>query len=69
MNNIDVISATGGGAYKFNNLILQELNVKMEKHDELVSLVHGYILMNSYNTFYELDNGNVKYLDQSDFVF
>jgi pantothenate kinase len=63
----DEICATGGGAYKFHELVLKELNIKLDKHDELLSLVKGYIAMNHYNTFYEhINDGVVKDLPPED---
>jgi hypothetical protein len=63
------ICATGGGAYKFYNIILQELEIKLDKHDELLSLVRGYIAMNYYTSSYEhLGDGVVNYLPPEDLV-
>ncbi len=63
-----MIHATGGGAYKYSKIIVEELNINIDKHDELLSLVSGYILMNKYQTFYEYVDGNVRDVDISDMV-
>ncbi len=55
------IYATGGGAHKFYDLILEEFKIKMEKHDELVSLVKGYLMMSDYKSFYEITGSDGKY--------
>ncbi len=60
--------ATGGGAYKFNNLVHEILNVNMVKHDELISLVNGYILMNEMDTFFEYTSDGYKFVGSDDFV-
>lgn len=65
MNNLH---ATGGGAYKFNNLVNETLGLNIYKYDELLSLVNGYISMNQYNTFYEVNNNGYKNVDSSDLV-
>ena len=38
---ISVFHATGGGAYKFENLFLKEITVQLNKLDELHSLIRG----------------------------
>lgn len=41
----------------------------MDKKDELLSLVKGYIIMNNYNSFYEhLGDGKINYLPSEDMV-
>lgn len=55
------IYATGGGAYKFYELIEKEFGIKLEKHDELISLVKGYFMMSYYQTFYELTGNGAEY--------
>ena len=65
---IKSLYATGGGAYKFNNLVNETLNVTMFKHDELISLVNGYITMNELNTFYETTRDGYKFVGSDDFV-
>lgn len=53
--NFNTIHATGGGAFKFYNMVYDKLQVKFEKHDELLSLVSGYTFMNAYRSFYEFN--------------
>ena len=65
---IKSLYATGGGAYKFNNLVHEVLNVNMVKHDELISLVNGYLIMNELNTFYETTSEGYKFVGAEDFV-
>ena len=65
MNNLH---ATGGGAYKFNSLVNETLGLKINKYDELQSLVNGYISMNQFNTFYEKNNSGYKNVIPSDLV-
>lgn len=60
--------ATGGGAYKFSSLVNELINLNMIKHDELISLVNGYILMNDLNTFYEKSSDGYKLVGCDDFV-
>lgn len=65
LSNLSAIYATGGGAYKFFDFIYKEFGIKMEKNDELMSLVKGYLMMNNYKTFYEMTkeeptNGELK---------
>lgn len=38
------------------------------KHDELISLVHGYLLMNEFNTFYEKTKTGFSDVQSSDLV-
>ena len=40
----------------------------MVKHDELISLVNGYILMNELDTFYETTSDGYKFVGAEDFV-
>lgn len=61
VHDFNKIYATGGGAFKFYDLILEEFKITMEKHDELLSLVKGYLMMSDYKTFYELTGSNGKY--------
>lgn len=69
INNVTIISATGGGAFKFSNLVNEELKIKIDKHDEVLSLLKGYSMMNNYNTFYEISNGVSSYLPIDDFEY
>ena len=62
------IYATGGGAYKYNNLINETLNINLVKHDELISLVNGYSFMNELNTFYEKSREGNNFVGANDFV-
>ena len=61
IQNLSHIYATGGGVHKFYDLINEEFQISMEKHDELLSLVKGYLMMNEYNTFYHLIGPNGKF--------
>lgn len=60
MIKIKHLHATGGGAHKFNQFISDEFKITLEKHDELLSLVSGYIAINEKGSkiFYELDSDN-----------
>ena len=45
------IHATGGGAYKYNDLFEHEFvnnEVKVKKHDEMSSLVNGMTFLTNY---------------------
>jgi len=66
---INEIYATGGGAFKFNSILKKNLNLEFKKYDELKSLILGYVFMNKYNSFYELDNGIMKKIPPSDLLF
>ena len=63
LNNIVKINElylTGGGAYKFNDIIKKNFNIELLNHDELQSLKYGYLFMNNYNSFYEIENNSIK---------
>ena len=68
---INKINLTGGGAYKFNDLLKQNFDIELIKHDELQSLINGYKLMNKYNNniFYEIDNDQIKTVLPEDLTF
>ena len=57
---INEMDLTGGGAYKYNDIIKQNFNIELIKHDELQSLKYGYLFMNNYNSFYEIENNIIK---------
>ena len=69
ISKIDELNLTGGGAYKFNDLLKKNFNIELTKHDELQSLICGCKLMNNFNTFYEIENDSMKTVDPSDFKF
>ena len=72
LNNIvklNEIDLTGGGAYKYNDIINKNLNIELKKHDELQSLEYGYLFMNNYNSFYELENNIIKDVPPEDIKF
>ena len=56
--------ATGGGAYKYQDLFEQEFEgkVKLRKHDEMQSLVDGmtFVLANAKNSSYTFREGEGK---------
>ena len=54
--NIKKVDATGGGSEKFNNFVKKQLNIEFQKHDELISLVNGYLFLNQFNPFYKVEN-------------
>jgi pantothenate kinase len=58
------IHATGGGAYKYQDLIDKEFNgkVKLNKHDEMQSLVDGmsFVLSCAKNSSYTYREGEGK---------
>jgi type II pantothenate kinase len=58
---LNYIYATGGGAYKFYDVIEKEFGIKLEKNDELLSLVKGYLFMNYFQTCYELTGSGEQY--------
>ena len=68
---IEEIDATGGGAYKFFNLVKNNFNIEFQKHDELQSLKFGYEFMNNYNSFYEIrmDNNTKKKVNVDNLIF
>ena len=69
MYNYSDIHATGGGAFRFANVIVEEFGVKLEKHDEILSLVRGYTFMNRFNSFYEVvSEGMCSTVPPEDFV-
>ena len=67
---IKKIDATGGGAFKYSELMKNDFNIELIKHDELSSLIYGYEFMNQFNSFYEIDNNNIsKFISPSEFKF
>ena len=50
-------------------IIKEELGITIEKRDELISLVKGYIYMNKFNTFYERKDGNIRVVGEDEFVY
>ncbi|XP_018906809.1 pantothenate kinase 3 isoform X1 [Bemisia tabaci] len=44
------VCATGGGAFKFEDTFRQEVNVKLEKRDELDSLIQGMLFADTNNS-------------------
>ena len=51
---IKTIQATGGGAHKFKEIAESDFNLEFIKHDELLSLVNGYLFLN--DSFYDVEN-------------
>ena len=51
---IKTIQATGGGAHKFKEIAETEFSLEFIKHDELLSLVNGYLFLN--DSFYDVEN-------------
>lgn len=47
---IDNVCATGGGAYKFEEAIKQELNISLRKSDELDSVIYGIHYIDKFNS-------------------
>lgn len=66
---INEINLTGGGAYKFNDILKKNLEMDLIKHDELQSLIYGYQFMNNFNSFYEIENDSIKTVPSNDFAF
>ena len=64
---IEKIDATGGGAFKYCDIMKNDFNIEFIKHDELRSLIYGYEFMNKYNSFYEIDKGISKPISSSSF--
>ena len=60
ISEIKQINATGGGAYKYEPIIRKSLNAEFIKHDELISLVNGYIFINDYGFIYKIKNFNER---------
>lgn len=56
---LDVVCATGGGAYKFENDIEQKLGIKLKKFDELDTVISGIHYIERFNSpnecYYFLD--------------
>lgn len=48
------VEATGGGAYKFSDIMRDSFGINFNKHDELKSLVAGYVYLNQFSPFYKL---------------
>ncbi|XP_074595034.1 pantothenate kinase 3 fbl [Brevipalpus obovatus] len=48
-NMVTTVCATGGGAYKFEKKFLEEINLQLHKFDELDSLIHGLLFVESQN--------------------
>lgn len=73
LNNIEKITkieATGGGAFKFCDVMKKVFNIEFIKHDELLSLVNGYLFMNTYNSFYEAEEiDSITPIPPEDFSF
>ena len=42
---IEKIDATGGGAYKYSEIMKNDFGIEFIKHDELRSLIYGYEFM------------------------
>ena len=57
---IKKIDATGGGAYKYSEIMKNDFDIEFIKHDELRSLIYGYEFMSKYNSFYEIVNNISK---------
>lgn len=53
----NIIKATGGGAHKYYDLFLKELNIKLEKHDEMQCVVRGLNFLRSciYNEVFSFN--------------
>jgi hypothetical protein len=49
-------------------LINETLNINLIKHDELISLVNGYLIMNELDTFYETTKNGYKNVGKQDLV-
>ena len=49
---LDTIHATGGGAYKFEEMFLQEVNITLNKLDELDCLIKGAGPINRLEFFF-----------------
>ena len=66
---IEKIDATGGGAYKYSEIMKNDFGIEFIKHDELRSLIYGYEFMSKYNSFYEIDNNISKPISSSALTF
>ena len=66
---IEKINATGGGAYKYYDLMKKDFGIEFIKNDEMRSLIYGYEFMNKYNSFYEINNNITKTIPSSEFSF
>lgn len=67
---IKKVFATGGGAEKFKEVAEKEFHLDFVKHDELLSLVNGYLFLN--NSFYDVifdKNRNISPIPSSPIVF
>lgn len=63
------IDATGGGAFKYCDIMKNDFNIEFIKHDELRSLIYGYEFMNKYNSFYEIENNISKPISSTELTF
>lgn len=52
------LNISGGGAFKYYSLISDTFSLKVNKIDELKSLLYGNVLMNEYNSVYFLEQNN-----------
>ena len=66
---IKEIDATGGGAYKYSNIMKNDFDIEFIKHDELRSLIYGYEFMHKYNSFYEIENNISKPISSFELTF
>ncbi|XP_071051143.1 pantothenate kinase 3 isoform X2 [Onthophagus taurus] len=48
-NLVKIVCATGGGAYKFEENFIREVNMRLAKFDEFDSLLKGMLFIDSYN--------------------
>ena len=69
ISKISELNLTGGGAHKFNDLLKNNFDIELIKNDELQSLIFGYKLMNNFNSFYEIENDEMKIVPPEDFKF
>jgi pantothenate kinase len=56
------ILVTGGGAYKYKDLIAQKLNVQVEKEDEMKCLINGcnFLIKTVPNEVFTVDDSSYK---------
>ena len=50
-------------------MLKESLQLNIVKHDELLSLVNGYITMNQFDTFYEKIESGYKVVSSTDLVY
>jgi len=64
-----VINATGGGAYKYLNTIKENLDVDVQIHDEMRSMIKGlnFLLANTNNEIFTYTNNKQEFVSEGEY--